>query len=138
MLSIRPALAAYLKYAIAESCRPRYDLSWLGEVDQFEASAQQVRDSTFGNLPLLVISQDPDHPKPGWREREIASNPIWAAMQEQSKTLSTRNQRIIAGGSGHHVQDDRPDVVISAISEMINELHGIAPALALDGTTSTR
>ena len=132
---MRPALASYLGYALAEACRPRYDLSWLDEVDQFETSAREVAKTSFGALPVLVISQDPDRPKPGWSEREIAANPTWAAMQERLKMLSTRSRRIIASGSGHHVQNDRPDAVTSAVTEMINELRGTAPASTLDGTT---
>ena len=132
---IRPALAPLQKFLLAQACRPAYDVSWLGEFDDFEASAVEVAHTNFGTLPLLIISQDPDRPKPGWSQRDIAANPIWAALQEQSKLLSTHSRRVVAHSSGHRVQNDRPDVVISAISELAEELRSPPRASQLDGRT---
>lgn len=132
---VRPGLTPYSGHAFAEACRPRYDVSWLGEVDDFEISADEVADTKFDDLPLLIISQDPDRPKSGWTAQEIAANPIWAAMQEDLKMLSKRTRRIIAKGSGHHVQNDRPDAIGRAVTEMIAEINGIAQKSKFDGTT---
>jgi len=127
--SMPSALRSYQRYALAEACRPEYETSWLGELDSFEASASEATNTSLGNLPLLVISQDPNRPKPGWSARDINANPIWAAMQEQLKTLSTRSRRIIARGSGHRVQLDRPDVIVREVGELILEIRGTAPSL---------
>jgi len=132
---VRPGLVSYRKFLLAEACRPAYEVSRLGEFDDFEASAAEVAHTNFGTLPLLIISQDPDRPKPGWSQRDIAANPIWAALQEQSKVLSTHSRRIIARGSGHRVQNDRPDVVISAISQLIPELRSPSRASQFDRST---
>lgn len=42
-------------------------VSWLGETDDFEKSADEVRDTAFGRIAHRhhVMSQDPDRPKPG-------------------------------------------------------------------------
>ena len=113
--SLAVRLKAYETYAEAAACRPEYETSWLGEMDAFETSAKEAANTTFGDLPLLIISQDPDRPKPGWPAQDIAANPIWAEMQENLKTLSTHSRRIVARGSGHRVQIDRPDVIVSAV-----------------------
>lgn len=127
--SLPVSLKAYVAYAEAAACRPEYETSWLGEVDSFETSAKEAAGTTFGDLPLLIISQDPDRPKPGWPAQDIAANPIWAEMQENLRTLSTRSRRIIARGSGHRVQIDRPDVIVSAVGEMVSQLRGTPPPL---------
>jgi pimeloyl-ACP methyl ester carboxylesterase len=136
--SLPVSLRAYEAYAEAVACRPEYETSWLGEVDDFETSAKEAENTTFGDLPLLIISQDPDRPKPGWPAQDIAANPIWAEMQENLKALSTRSHRIIARGSGHRVQRDRPDVIVSGVGEMISQLRGTSPLPTEYGTTVTR
>jgi hypothetical protein len=59
-------------------------------------------------LAMLIISQDPDRPKPGWTAESIAGQPVWNRLQESLKRLSSRSGRIIARNSGHHVMIDRP------------------------------
>jgi hypothetical protein len=40
-------------------------------------------------------------------------------MQEEAKALSSESRRIIAKGSGHYIQDDRPDLVNEQIVSFI-------------------
>ena len=116
-------LAEFVDYAgfyEAEACRPAFALTWLGEQDDFELSADEVAKlPCCANLPILIISQDPDRPKSGWNAQAIAANPIWAALQEQLKGLSPRSRRIIARLSGHHVMVYRPDVIISGVRALL-------------------
>ena len=109
--------------ATAEACRPSFAASWLGEWDDFWRSGDEAAHAPCcGNLPLLVISQDPDRPKPGWDARSLAANPIWAGLQENLKKLSPRSRRIIARNSGHHIMTDRPDVIINNVREVVLNL----------------
>jgi pimeloyl-ACP methyl ester carboxylesterase len=55
-------------------------------------------------------------------------------LQENLKTLSPHSRRIIARGSGHHVMFDRPDVIISATTQLIEELRQNRPD-PQEGTT---
>lgn len=117
---VERGLEAYIALATAETCRPSFSASWLGEWDDFWRSGEEVAQAPCcGNLPLLVISQDPDRPKPGWDAQSIAANPIWAGLQENLKKLSPRSRRIIARSSGHHIMIDRPDVIISGVRQMV-------------------
>jgi hypothetical protein len=43
-------------------------------------------------------------------------------MQEELSQLSVSGTRIVAKGSGHYIQDDRPDVVIQAVHEMVERV----------------
>lgn len=118
-------LQSYTAFYSAEACRPTFALSWLGEWDEFARSADETAKlPCCQNIPILIISQDPDRPKPGWDARSIAANPIWASLQERLKTLSPQSRRIVARSSGHHVMIDRPDVVISGIQTFLAEYRG--------------
>jgi len=125
--AVPTGLEDYAGFYEAETCRPAFALSWLGEWDDFELSAEEVANlPCCANLPILIISQDPDRPKPGWNAQSIAGNPIWASLQEQLKKLSPRSRRIIARSSGHHVMIDRPDVIISGVRALLADYRGTA------------
>jgi len=120
---IEKGLESYAPLARAAACRPSITFGELREWDQFWHSAEEAAGAPCcGDLPLLVISQDPDRPKPGWTAESIAANPIWNSLQERLKNLSPRSRRIIARTSGHHIMIDRPDVVIAGIAQLVNEI----------------
>jgi len=113
---VEPGLEAYSDLARAEKCRPSYATSWRGEADQLWNSAEEAaRARCCKDLPLLIISQDPDNPR---STQPTSIRSIWNSMQEGLKALSPRARRVIARGSGHGVIIDRPDVVIRGIREI--------------------
>jgi pimeloyl-ACP methyl ester carboxylesterase len=115
-VEVEPGLEAYSGQARAEACRPSYATSWRGEADQFwNSAAEAARARCCKDLPLLIVSQDPDNPQ-GTQSTTI--RPIWNSLQEGLKALSRRARRVIARGSGHGVMIDRPDVVIDGIREI--------------------
>jgi pimeloyl-ACP methyl ester carboxylesterase len=121
--TLGPGMEAYADFGRAEACRPEYSRAWLSESDAFWTSAEQAgKAGCCGTLPLVIISQDPDRPKPGWDAASIAANPIWNRLQEDLKTLSPHSRRIIARGAGHHVMFDRPEVIVSATAQLITEV----------------
>lgn len=79
-----------------------------------EKSNQQVRSSPpFPPVPLVVIAAT-DH-GPFFREWE----PTLLRLQEELRTMSPYGRLVVAKGSGHDVQRDRPELVISAVKEVI-------------------
>ena len=72
---------------------------------------QRVNPS-LGDRPLVVITAGQSD------EGE------WRALQLDLLTRSTNSRRIVAEGSGHYVQDDRPALVIDAIREVVAKVHG--------------
>jgi len=70
----------------------------------------------LGDLPLVVITQGmPDE-----------TGPSAAAMEEEHRkdhaavaALSRRGKQVIAAHSGHHVQLEEPELVVSAIKQVV-------------------
>jgi pimeloyl-ACP methyl ester carboxylesterase len=106
------------------------------EFDSFDASGQEtVHTGPFGDLPILVISQDTmksiSGQDPTGRESEFATT--WNGMQEKLKELSTRGRRVIARGSDHNVTLERPDVIEREVPRFIDEVRGNAAGAKLNG-----
>jgi len=130
-------LSEYAGWFKAQACKPSFSAGSLPEFEDFEESGEEVAQAgPFGNLPILIISQDPARPKPGWSAQDIAANPIWNSLQESLKGLSTRSCRIIAKTSGHQIQLERPDVIVTAVEKMILELRSDAITPVACGTTA--
>jgi pimeloyl-ACP methyl ester carboxylesterase len=110
------------------------------EEEDFRASCREAgRTGPFPNLPILIFSEDPEHRPPGWEPARLF--PVfagtWNTLQEGLKQLSPRSRRIIARGSSHYVQVDRPELVIAEVGHMIRSIQGIEPQPAVYGTTVT-
>ena len=109
----------------AEECRPGFVGGDVGEFIEFERQGDQAaRLTSVGDLPVLVLSQDPDRPKMGWTADAIAAQPIWFREQENLKSLSTHSWRVIARGASHHVHHDRPEVALEEMNRLISYIRG--------------
>jgi pimeloyl-ACP methyl ester carboxylesterase len=87
-----------------------------------ESSAQAATTGPLGDLPLAVLSHDPDQPEPGLPEDLVKpTNDAWQQMQNELAQLSTRSTHVIAKNSGHYIQIDRPDLVIEAIRKVVDQ-----------------
>jgi hypothetical protein len=85
------------------------------------------RRSSPGDRSLPFQSASPD---------DIASVQVWQQEQENAKHLSPLSWRIIAKGPGHMVPLDRPDLVISQLVSLVNDVrNGDVPN---SGTTLTK
>ncbi len=95
--------------------------SYRTTVDEFgpfnEISPEQVRRAgNLGNIPLVVIAHDPElqiRDDPGAVTRRDAAAEL--EMQKELGQLSSRSCFLIAKGSRHYVQDDRPDLVVGSL-----------------------
>ncbi len=94
------------------------------ERETFRESAPRAKNVQFSrDLPLIVISHDPD-----LRDESLpvnvdrATSAAWEQMQEELRHLSASGTRIVAKGSGHYIQNDRPDVVILEVHEMVERV----------------
>ena len=104
----------------------------VAEESSFEESAEGARKAgPLGNIPLVVLSHDPDklHPIPGSSPRpDKELNPQWEGLQSELAQLSTDSSRVIAKGSGHYIQYDRPDLVIEAVKRLVDQAGRVRPS----------
>lgn len=101
------------------------------EMDSFDRSGEQtLHTGPYGSLPILIFSQDP-----GKDPSNISR--AWNQMQEDLKKLSTRSRRIIAKGSTHYIQVDRPDLIEKQVPLFIEQIRGTVPEPANYGSTTT-
>jgi len=87
-----------------------------------ESAAQAGAAGSLGDLPLAVLSHDPDKPSAELPADLVKpTNDAWEKMQEDLGHLSTRGTQSIAKNSGHYIQMDRPDVVIDAVRSVVDQ-----------------
>jgi hypothetical protein len=87
-----------------------------------ESAAQTASTGSLGDLPLAVLSHDPDKPSSEMPPELAKSvNMEWEKMQEEMAHLSTRGTQTIARNSAHYIQNDRPDVVINAVHNIVDQ-----------------
>lgn len=80
---------------------------------------------TLGDLPLMVLSRgqpDPDTLSAGI-SIEVADQyeKVWQELQSELVALSSQGKRIIAEQSGHNIHLDQPELVITAIQDVLSE-----------------
>lgn len=95
----------------------------LAEMSAFpESAAETAQTGSLSDLPLAVLSHDPDKPS-GDLPPDLAkpTNEAWEKMQEELAHLSPRGTQTVAKNSAHYMQIDRPDVVIDAVRNIIEQ-----------------
>jgi pimeloyl-ACP methyl ester carboxylesterase len=107
----------------AADCNFHSTREGVAELKTFPESATQVAATgSLGDMPLAVLSHDPDKLQPGLPEDVVKPiNDAWQQMQDELTQLSTKGTHMIAKGSGHNVQRDRPDVVIDAVRGVVEQ-----------------
>jgi pimeloyl-ACP methyl ester carboxylesterase len=87
-----------------------------------ESAAQTAATGSLGDLPLAVLSHDPDKPSADIPvDLAKPTNEAWEKMQEELAHLSTRGTHEIAKNSSHYIQMDRPDLVIDAVRSVVEQ-----------------
>jgi pimeloyl-ACP methyl ester carboxylesterase len=101
----------------------------LAEMKAFSESAKQTASTgSLGDMPLAVLSHDPDKPSaelPADLARQ--TNDAWEKMQEELGHLSTRGTQTVAKNSAHYIQIDRPEVVIDAVRSVLDQSRQLQP-----------
>jgi pimeloyl-ACP methyl ester carboxylesterase len=120
----------------AMQCRPSYVDADESELPDFDTSSKQAAGlRECGRIPLLIISRDPSKNSSASPD-DIDSVQVWQQEQENAKHLSPLSWRIIAKGPGHMVPLDRPDLVISQLVSLVDDVrNGDVPN---SGTTLTK
>ncbi|MEH7126047.1 alpha/beta hydrolase [Bacillus sp. JJ1773] len=85
-----------------------------GNYDEFMESLKQLKESRLKlNVPLIVLSAD----EKAHYSKE--SQGLWNEMQREILEISSNGEFVIAENSAHYIQNDEPEVVVSAIKKLI-------------------
>jgi pimeloyl-ACP methyl ester carboxylesterase len=95
----------------------------VAEINAFPASAAETAiTGSLSDLPLAVLSHDPDKPSSDLPpDLAKPTKEAWEKMQEELAHLSTRGTQTVAKNSAHYIQIDRPDVVIDAVRNVVEQ-----------------
>ena len=80
----------------------------------------------LGGLPLIVLTAD-HHPVPvpGFTQAEQARFwKVWKQGHDRLARLSTVGESRVVTGSGHFIQDDKPEAVVTAVAEIVATIRG--------------
>jgi pimeloyl-ACP methyl ester carboxylesterase len=109
----------------AEKCRLKYEGGDAGEYTDFEAAARQAaRLNSFGSVPLLILSKDPNRRTEKATGEDVQVAAAWDREQEELKSLSAISWRVVARGSPHEIYYARPELVIGEVSRLLVFLRG--------------
>lgn len=87
-----------------------------------ESSTQTAAARSLGDMPLIVLSHDPEKPLAELpADLAKSTNEAWEKMQEELAHLSTRGVQRIVKNSGHYIQIDQPAAVVDAIHDVIEQ-----------------
>ena len=88
-----------------------------------ESAAETAATGPLGDMPLAVLSHDPEKPSAELpADLAKATNEAWAKMQQELAQLSTRGTQTVARNSAHYIQIDRPDVVIEGVRSVVEQV----------------
>ena len=98
--------------------RPDYWATTSSELANIKKSLEGLQAVTsLGSLPLIVLSQ-------GSKDSKMSDERFqkWASLQLDLTKLSSNSQRIIAENSGHNVPLDQPELVVSAVQQLTEQI----------------
>ena len=114
-----------------------------GAAEELSAEPESIeylgRISQTHEFPMRVLTstetlREEDVPQ-SFPRREY--NRIWAEESERFLDLSRRAQRILVEGSGHQLQLERPEVVLQAILDVVDEVRVIQEARAQENAATS-
>lgn len=110
------------------SINPTTYKTMASEVRSWALGSEQVKSSgPFPDLPLYVIARDSAvsvqfYIKHGIPEAEaVAYENTWRELQLEHSKLSSKAKFIIADGSDHNIQLEKPEVIVECLRELLQQ-----------------
>ena len=116
-----PSEIAGMKRAIG--CQAHVYATHYAQWKAFPESAAEVRRlGSLGEVPLTVISRDPNRNSSTDDAFSLQREQHWSKLQQRLAELSSSANHLTAEGSGHSIPVERPDVIIAAIRQVVSQL----------------
>jgi pimeloyl-ACP methyl ester carboxylesterase len=125
MLPVPPGLPASAAetFRALVAANPKHVETFIAEqqaVQAIHAELRVARITSLGDLPLVVLSHDEPMAMPGLSDEvNQAYEQLWQDLQAELAALSSQGKLMMAEGSGHYIQLERPQLVIDAIVEVV-------------------
>ncbi|QCZ92139.1 alpha/beta hydrolase [Salinimonas iocasae] len=106
----------------AKKSTTKHQYTSLDEAQSFHQSLNQLQalKPNFGNLPLVVIARNkPSSEQPASDTR----NYVWAELQENIATRSSNSTIIFTRERQHSIHKSQPDIVVTAIRSLVDNLY---------------
>jgi pimeloyl-ACP methyl ester carboxylesterase len=104
-----------LPLALSFTRRPGFVAALRSELGNLRRSANELRDARIPDVPLIVISHRIDEDSPSVRRDRL-----WFGMQQELAKRTSEGRLVVANTGDHYVQLSDPDVVVSAIHEVLD------------------
>ncbi|MBX3051412.1 MAG: alpha/beta hydrolase [Caldilineaceae bacterium] len=91
-----------------------------------QSEQQASKTGPMGNLPLVVVTHDPQHmlEMPGLSAQvNQEADMAWQEAQRQLLSLSTDSKLVVASGSGHNIYLERPALLAEIIYNLVGRFH---------------
>jgi pimeloyl-ACP methyl ester carboxylesterase len=102
-------------------CQPQVIAAVRAEAAAQNENSAQVRTlGSLGNMPVVVLSHDPDQVHfPGNLTEPV--NREWGKMQEELAQLLSNGSHLVVKRSEHDIQIDKPEAVVDAIRKVVSQ-----------------
>ena len=122
----RRAVPGHVPADLAERYRdsqtPAAANAMMREGAAMEGLSSQLLDTekkSLGAMPFVLLNRDPTMPFPELAQESVGAQRGWLQMHVETMDLSSDSQLIVVPHAGHNIQIDRPDAVISAVTDMV-------------------
>lgn len=103
----------------AVACQPRYQRSFYQQRDampQYLADARRL--PALGSLPGIVVSRDFQPSR-----ADALQESRWRDWQQDLSRIFSVSSSVTAEGSGHDIPNERPDVIVQAIRDLLARIN---------------
>lgn len=122
-----PELQAELNRINGNKRAARNLLSLSTSMDRSSRQLEAAR-RPLGNMPLVVLTAGKPLPLPDeLRSEALLIAAEWRRMHEELARLSKRGTSTLVENAGHYIQLDRPDVVIGAVTDVVDTARSRPP-----------
>jgi pimeloyl-ACP methyl ester carboxylesterase len=106
----------------AKKSTTKHQYTSLDEANSFQQSLNELQalKPNFGNLPLIVIARNKQSSEVSASDTR---NYVWAGLQENITTRSSNSTIIFTGERQHSIHKSQPDIVVTAIHRLIDNLY---------------
>jgi pimeloyl-ACP methyl ester carboxylesterase len=89
-----------------------------------DRSSSQVRfeQRDYGSMPLIVLTAGRSDGIPIPKREQTRVWGVWKQMHDRVAALSSRGVNVVVPGSGHYIQLDKPDAVVSAVEKVVHQV----------------